>query len=62
MLRCHCAANLRLCFRIEQVFSWHNLLQIPAPERGEIVRQMGEALREKKSLLGKMVKLILAAS
>ncbi len=27
----------------------------PAPQRGEIVRQMGEALREKKDALGKLV-------
>ena len=30
-------------------------LQVPAPQRGEIVRQMGEALRQKKALLGKLV-------
>jgi acyl-CoA reductase-like NAD-dependent aldehyde dehydrogenase len=28
---------------------------VPAPQRGEILRQMGEALREKKTLLGKLV-------
>ena len=27
---------------------------VPAPERGEIVRQIGEALREKKTLLGNL--------
>src|SRR5690349_20434901 len=27
----------------------------PAPKRGEIVRQVGEALREKKEALGKLV-------
>ena len=32
------------------------VFQVPAPERGEIVRQMGEALRDKKNLLGKMVR------
>ena len=31
------------------------MLQVPAPQRGEIVRQMGEALRQKKALLGKLV-------
>jgi aldehyde dehydrogenase (NAD+) len=29
--------------------------QIPAPKRGEIVRQMGDALREKKEALGQLV-------
>ena len=29
--------------------------QIPAPKRGDIVRQFGEALREKKQLLGHLV-------
>ena len=28
---------------------------IPAPKRGEMVRQLGDALREKKSALGKLV-------
>ncbi|GAB5538017.1 MAG: hypothetical protein Salg2KO_01200 [Salibacteraceae bacterium] len=27
----------------------------PAPQRGEVVRQIGEALREKKEALGKLV-------
>lgn len=31
--------------------------EIPAPKRGEVVRQMGNALREKKGLLGKLVTL-----
>ena len=31
--------------------------QIPAPRRGEIVRQMGDALRVKKHVLGKLVAL-----
>ena len=31
---------------------WRN---VPAPQRGEIVRQIGEALREKKSALGRLV-------
>lgn len=29
---------------------------IPAPKRGEIVRQIGDKLREKKGLLGKLVR------
>ena len=29
--------------------------QLPAPKRGEIIRQFGEALREKKEALGKLV-------
>ena len=28
---------------------------VPAPKRGEVVRQIGEALREKKEALGKLV-------
>ena len=31
---------------------WRN---VPAPQRGEIVRQIGLALREKKQVLGKLV-------
>lgn len=30
---------------------------LPAPERGEIVRQIGVALREKKSALGSLLSL-----
>lgn len=29
--------------------------QVPGPKRGEIVRQVGQALREKLTLLGKLV-------
>ena len=29
--------------------------QVPAPQRGEIVRQIGHALRQKKQLLGQLV-------
>ena len=32
-------------------------LQIPAPKRGEIVRQIGDALRAKLELLGRLVSL-----
>ncbi|HCW75163.1 MAG TPA: aldehyde dehydrogenase family protein, partial [Candidatus Marinimicrobia bacterium] len=31
--------------------------QVPAPKRGEIVRQMGDALRAKKDALGNLVAL-----
>ncbi|KAK3607912.1 hypothetical protein CHS0354_036738 [Potamilus streckersoni] len=37
--------------------AWNTWAEIPAPLRGEIVRQMGDALRHKKSLLGKLVTL-----
>jgi aldehyde dehydrogenase family 7 protein A1 len=32
-------------------------MQTPAPKRGEIVRQIGEALRSKLDLLGRLVSL-----
>ncbi|XP_063434369.1 alpha-aminoadipic semialdehyde dehydrogenase-like [Mytilus trossulus] len=34
--------------------AWEVWAEVPAPQRGEIVRQMGEALREKKTILGKL--------
>ena len=34
--------------------AWKIWADIPAPHRGEIVRQIGEALREKKTLLGNL--------
>lgn len=34
--------------------AWQKWGEIPAPQRGEIVRQMGEALRKKIKLLGKL--------
>ncbi|PVD20204.1 hypothetical protein C0Q70_20700 [Pomacea canaliculata] len=34
--------------------AWDEWAEIPAPKRGEIVRQIGEALRAKKALLGKL--------
>ncbi|XP_054713553.1 alpha-aminoadipic semialdehyde dehydrogenase-like [Uloborus diversus] len=37
--------------------AWEIWADIPAPQRGEIVRQIGEALRAKKSALGKLVSL-----
>ena len=35
--------------------SFETFRKIPAPKRGEMVRQLGEALREKKEALGKLV-------
>jgi len=32
-------------------------VQVPAPKRGEVVRQIGDALREKIDLLGKLLAL-----
>lgn len=37
--------------------AWATWAKIPAPGRGEIVRQIGDALRVKKSILGKLVSL-----
>jgi aldehyde dehydrogenase family 7 protein A1 len=37
--------------------AWKTWAAIPAPRRGEIVRQIGDALREKKVALGKLVSL-----
>ncbi|XP_014662404.1 PREDICTED: alpha-aminoadipic semialdehyde dehydrogenase-like [Priapulus caudatus] len=34
--------------------AWKQWADIPAPHRGEIVRQIGDALREKKTLLGNL--------
>jgi aldehyde dehydrogenase (NAD+) len=39
---------------IEAFQTWR---QLPAPERGEIVRQMGNALRENKKVLGELISL-----
>lgn len=35
--------------------AWQKWVEIPTPLRGEIVRQIGDALRQKKSQLGKLV-------
>jgi acyl-CoA reductase-like NAD-dependent aldehyde dehydrogenase len=32
-------------------------LQLPAPKRGEIVRDIGDVLRQKKSVLAKLISL-----
>lgn len=37
--------------------AWSAWVEVPAPLRGEIVRQIGEALRDKIELLGKLVSL-----
>lgn len=37
--------------------AWSIWADIPAPQRGEIVRQIGDALRAKKTALGKLVSL-----
>ncbi|XP_054258538.1 alpha-aminoadipic semialdehyde dehydrogenase [Macrosteles quadrilineatus] len=37
--------------------SWQQWVELPAPKRGEIVRQIGDALREKLVPLGKLVSL-----
>lgn len=35
--------------------AWQSWADLPAPQRGEIVRQIGDALREKLMPLGKLV-------
>lgn len=37
--------------------AWDVWVDMPAPQRGEIVRQIGDALRSKKTALGKLVAL-----
>ncbi|XP_005094317.1 alpha-aminoadipic semialdehyde dehydrogenase [Aplysia californica] len=37
--------------------AWEQWADIPGPQRGEIVRQIGDAFREKKHLLGKLIAL-----
>jgi aldehyde dehydrogenase family 7 protein A1 len=37
--------------------AWDKWADIPAPQRGEIVRQIGDRLRDKKHLLGKLLSL-----
>lgn len=37
--------------------AWHTWAELPAPSRGEIVRQIGDALREKLQPLGQLVSL-----
>lgn len=42
---------------IESQKAWDIWADIPAPKRGEIVRQIGDALRKKLEPLGKLVSL-----
>jgi aldehyde dehydrogenase family 7 protein A1 len=44
--------DAEVCLTVNTLFS-----QSPAPKRGEIVRQIGEALRAKLELLGRLVAL-----
>ena len=44
--------SLRTCAKARKIW-----MQTPAPKRGEIVRQIGEALRSKLDLLGRFVSL-----
>lgn len=37
--------------------AWQEWVELPAPRRGEIVRQIGNALRENLQPLGKLVSL-----
>jgi len=46
--------DYRLCVS-ESRKAWSVWADIPAPKRGEIVRQIGVALREKLEPLGKLV-------
>lgn len=41
----------------EATNAWKSWVEVTAPMRGEIVRQIGHALREKKTQLGKLVSL-----
>lgn len=38
-------------------FIFHKLFQVPAPKRGDIVRQIGDSLRTKLQQLGRLVSL-----
>lgn len=38
-------------------FAWNAWVELPAPKRGEIVRQIGDALRKKLVPLGQLVSL-----
>lgn len=37
--------------------AWERWAEVPAPQRGEIVRQIGDKLRDKKNSLGKLISL-----
>ena len=42
-------------YRICWSYLFSKFVKVPGPHRGEIIRQIGHALREKKSQLGKLV-------
>lgn len=52
---------ITLAFCRKTVHSFHvcpfSSQQVPAPERGSIIRQVGDALRAKRTLLGNLVSL-----
>ena len=47
-------ADLEACIKAAEE-AWPEWANMPAPKRGEIVRQIGEALRAKLEPLGKLV-------
>ncbi|CAH2086195.1 unnamed protein product [Euphydryas editha] len=49
-------ADYETCAKAAQD-AWHSWAEMPAPARGEIVRQIGDALREKLQPLGQLVSL-----
>lgn len=49
-------ADYESCAKAAQE-AWHTWAELPAPARGEIVRQIGDALREKLQPLGQLVSL-----
>lgn len=50
------AADYEACASAAQE-AWHAWAELPAPARGEVVRQIGDALRENLQPLGKLVSL-----
>lgn len=50
------ASDYNRCVEAAQQ-AWHSWADLPAPRRGEIVRQIGDALRAKIEPLGKLVSL-----
>ena len=42
----------------QSIESFKEFRKVPAPVRGELVRQMGDALRDKKDALGSLVSLL----
>lgn len=45
------------CFNLLSLLPCLSFLQVPGPQRGEIVRQIGDALRQKKKPLGDLLSL-----